>query len=114
MRDGPNRHSISTELLTEDILMELDKSVDAVLPGQLHRISHQLQVGLVELSLAWLNTRPHDSQANAVYAASLEELHVCFVKGSVVGRHFGHYVETVEEEFCSLVVNQSPVSDVDG
>ena len=40
VRDGPNGNSIRAEFLAEDVLVELDESVDAILPCQFHSVSH--------------------------------------------------------------------------
>ena len=40
VRDGPNGNSICAKFLAEDVLVELDESVDAILPCQFHSVSH--------------------------------------------------------------------------
>lgn len=64
----PSRYPISTELLSNQILMEIDQRVDAMLSGHIDQSLHCIQVSLIIGIFLWLDARPHHAEPNAVVA----------------------------------------------
>ena len=112
MGNGPDRYSVCAEFLTEEILVKFDESIDAILGRILYCFSHELKIGLVELTFLGFDSGPHDSQSDTVDAQFLEMFHIAFVEFCMIGGCFADEIQSVEDEFASSVVHQSPVSDM--
>ncbi len=63
-RDGPVGNAFATEEAREEVLMEIDESVDAVLAKVLNQVCHDFQVGRVVEAFARFYSRPHDTETH--------------------------------------------------
>lgn len=55
----PCRHTIAAELLRDEVLMEVDKGVDAVLARLIDELLHLIQIGLVVFIWGGFHACPH-------------------------------------------------------
>lgn len=62
----PSGNAISTEYLSHDVLMVINKSVDPMLASHIDQFLHHIQIGLIVMVLLRLHTRPHHTQTDTV------------------------------------------------
>lgn len=94
--------------------MELNQSIDPVFSCHLYSVPHQLKIGLIKFSLFWLYSRPHHSQSDTVNAFGLKEFHVILIECSMIGWHFWDYVQAMENQLSSSIIDEPAISYMNG
>ena len=69
-------HSFSTDGASQDILVHVDKSVDAVLTEFVDQLLHLIEVLVPVVTRRSFNRFPHDTEADHVEAPRLEVVHI--------------------------------------
>lgn len=88
-RNCPQRNTIPTEFLTEEVLMELHKCIDVITACQIDEVDHPLNVFLVKLIFSGFNTCPHHTESQPIDPSFLKFLKVSFIEVLVIiGRRF--------------------------
>lgn len=103
--NSPHRNAIPTELLGEEILMELNQCEDVILGSCIDEVHHIIQVRDIEPILSWLYTLPHHTQPNCVDTVVFEALHHCLIElCKIIGFFFHDHVHPMKYQFPSTAV----------
>lgn len=100
--------------MTEEVLVELNESIDAILASQVHQIHHLLEISAIELPLLGFESIPGDVQADSIEPPRPDLAEIALPKVlKVVGRALGDQIDSMEYPITSLFVVDLAVANME-
>jgi hypothetical protein len=106
-------HTLTTHVSSENILVSVDKNVDASISESVDKVKNLIKVSVVVDTGNALNTFPHDTESHKVHTPFLEFLNIVIIERKIrikitiagyIRWHLVHGVDTVENDGLTFLV----------